>query len=120
MHATSTGHVLLGSLEPAALEALLSQAPFERFTRHTRCEADELRAAVDKARRNGWALAAEELELGVTGLAVPVKDSAGAIVAAVTLSVNSARHSRKELLSSFLPQLLDVADQISRGLGALD
>ncbi len=120
VHATSTGHVLLGSLEPAALEALLSQAPFERFTRHTRCEADELRAAVDKARRNGWALAAEELELGVTGLAVPVKDSAGAIVAAVTLSVNSARHSRKELLSSFLPQLLEVAGQISRGLGALD
>lgn len=118
-HATSTGHVLLGSLEPAALEALLATAPFERFTRHTRCEAAELRIAIEKARKNGWALASEELELGVCGLAVPVRNESGAIVAAITLSVNLARHGRKELLAVFLPKLIEAARQISYGLGAL-
>ncbi len=117
VHATSSGHILLCELEPHALEEILATAPFKRYTPYTRCEADQLRDAVKCARQNGWAMAIEELELGVGGLAVPVRDETDAIVAAVTVSVNLARYDQHALIQQFLPRLQEVAREIGRGLG---
>lgn len=118
VHATSTGHVLLAGLNSDALTSILDHAPFQRFTPHTRCDAGAVRDAVERARKQGWAFAREELELGVFGLAVPVRDGFGETVAAVTLSVNAARYDQETLLGKFLPELLEVARQIGAGLGA--
>jgi IclR family pca regulon transcriptional regulator len=108
-HATSSGHVLLAGLAPDALDAFLDNAPFQRYTPRTRCKRREVLEAAEFARENGWAIASEELELGVCGLAVPVRNLNGETVAALTISVNLARHNESEVRKRLLPRLLSVS-----------
>ena len=115
-HATSSGHVLLAGVSVEEREAFIAKAPFARHTQYTLIEAAPLRQAVDDAARTGYALASEHLELGICGLAVPIKDERGRVVAALTTSLNLARHERDEIVGKFLPQLRDTADQISKAL----
>lgn len=60
----------------------------------------------------------EELELGVCGIAAPVHDAQGRVVAAVNVSTNLARHSRTGIAKAFLPALRSAAGEISDGLRA--
>lgn len=115
-HATSSGHVLLGQLPQAELEAYLAQAPFERLTPHTLTDAGPLRQAIAQAREQGYAVASEQLELGVCGLAVPVQDRAGHVVAALTTSLSLARHAPDAIQPLFLPGLRDLARRIGGSL----
>lgn len=116
-HATSSGHVLLAGASEAEREDFLAHAPFERYTQHTLIEAGQLRAAIASAGEAGYALASEQLELGICGLAVPIKDERGRVVAALTTSLNLARHERGEIAGKFCQKLRDTAAQIGQALG---
>ncbi len=113
-HATSSGLILLASLDNEALESYLEQAPFEAYTNKTRNDAQSIRNAVDFIKEHDWMLSSEELELGVCGLAVPIRNRAGQTVAALGLSVNLARYSSDEVKEIFLRKLQDIAQQIGR------
>lgn len=115
-HATSTGHVLLAQLSDQEFEAFLGQAPFERLTEHTLIDAAPLREAVRNARAQGYALANQHYELGVCALAVPVRNREGQLVAALTTSLNLAKHPADGVVADFLPSLQRLADDISQGL----
>lgn len=115
-HATSSGHVLLGYLSDQELQEYLAQAPFERLTEWTLADREPLEHAIAQARACGHALASEQLELGVCGLAVPIKDRAGSVTAALTTSLSLARHPLASIEAAFLPKLQEMAQQIGRGL----
>lgn len=115
-HATSTGHVLLAQLSPQELDDFLAQAPFERLTPHTLVDAGALRGAIAAAQSQGYALASQHFELGVCALAVPVHNREGRLVAALTTSLNQAKHAPETVAPQFLPHLQNLAAQISAGL----
>ncbi|MBV7481492.1 IclR family transcriptional regulator C-terminal domain-containing protein [Bordetella sp. BOR01] len=115
-HATSTGHVLLAQLAPQELDGFLAQVPFERLTPHTLVDAQPLRAAIQAAQAQGYALASQHYELGVCALAVPVHNRQGQLVAALTTSLNQAKHPVDGVVPSFLPSLQHLAREISQGL----
>ncbi|MGO1767490.1 MAG: IclR family transcriptional regulator domain-containing protein, partial [Advenella sp.] len=100
-----------------SLDAYLAQAPFERFTKFTIVEAASLKNAINQAGEQGYALANQQLELGICGLAVPIMDDRNKIVAALTTSLNLARHEHESILEKFLPIMQQTAQSISRGLG---
>jgi IclR family pca regulon transcriptional regulator len=116
-HATSSGHVLLGSLSAAELDGYLAQAPFEPLTGHTLVAARPLREAIRVARAKGHALANQHYELGVCALAVPVHDRQGKLVAALTTSLNVAKHPARGVVGKFLPSLAGLAAEIGLGIG---
>lgn len=116
-HATSSGQILLSGLDADALGAYLSHAPFERLTQNTIIEARPLKNAILQAGQKGFAIASQQLELGICGLAVPIRDDRNKIVAALTTSLNLARHQENTILPTFLPIMQKTADSISRRLG---
>ncbi|MBV2160451.1 hypothetical protein EUC41_28680 [Achromobacter denitrificans] len=116
-HATSSGHVLLAGASAQEREAFLARAPFERHTQHTLIDAAPLRRAIDDAAAAGYALASEQLELGICGLAVPILDERGRVVAALTTSLNLARHDLGEIPAKFCPKLREAAAQVGQALG---
>uniref|UniRef100_UPI0035626E9F IclR family transcriptional regulator domain-containing protein n=1 Tax=Hydrogenophaga sp. TaxID=1904254 RepID=UPI0035626E9F len=65
VHATSTGRVLLAALPRAEFSAWLKGRTLPRLTQHTLVEHSVLRAAVTQARKDDYAIAQEEHELGV-------------------------------------------------------
>lgn len=111
-HATSMGKVLLGDLSEADLEAHLAKGPFTRCMPRTATTPEALRRQIVEARRQGCAIADEELEEGLLAIAVPVRDRHGRIVAAINLSTHAARHDAASLRERLLEPLRRAAQMI--------
>lgn len=65
--------------------------PFERLTDATITEPGALRRDGIRTRKRGWAMTDGELEVGLTGVAVPVHGPRGDVVAALGISGPTAR-----------------------------
>lgn len=115
-HATSAGQIQLAQLSKSDLDAFLDGAPFEQVTPHTLVTKTQLRKAIDLARENGFALANQQVQLGICGLAVPVLDREGRPVGALNTSLNIAKHAPEKIVGTFLPSLTRLAAKICRGL----
>jgi len=110
---TSMGRVLLTSLAPDALRSLLSGIERPAYTQQTVTDVEKLVDEIDAVRRRGWALVCEELELGACGIAAPIRDTSGAVVAAINLSANLGRTPRARLEGEILEKLLAAARDLS-------
>ena len=84
----------------------------ERLTEATLTDPDALRQDVRLARRRGWAVTHDELEVGLTGIAVPVLGPRGQVAAALGISGPTPRLA--ERLDELGHQLSDHAARLSR------
>ncbi len=112
-HCTSMGKVLLAWLDEASLRRILSGMSFTRLTPRTVIGASRLREALRAVRRKGYAINDQEMDLGLRSCAAPVLDRSGAAVAAVNVSVSSARATREDVEARYVPSLLATAREIS-------
>ncbi|MCC7426257.1 MAG: helix-turn-helix domain-containing protein [Alphaproteobacteria bacterium] len=116
VHATSTGRVLLSGLSDKAAEQLLIAARPAQLTPKTITSRTQLRQLVAETRRRGFAIADEELELGLRSISVPIRSLSGEVIAALNACGPSARVSLTDLQRRFLPALLDAAERMGRNL----
>lgn len=118
LHATSNGKVLLGGLDPdrrsLLLDELLDQLP--AYTDLTVTRRDRLEEEIERARRDGYAVAVDELEEGLTALAAPVRNAHGDVIASMSVSGPSFR-LRGDRTDEVLHALRTAADEVSRRLG---
>jgi len=115
-HATSAGQIQLAHLPASELNEFLANAPFEQLTPYTLTTRKQLLDAIEQARENGFAFANQQLEFGICGLSVPVRDREGRYVGALTTSVNIAKHAPDTVIPSFLPSLRKFSDEICKSL----
>ncbi|NMH90737.1 helix-turn-helix domain-containing protein [Pseudonocardia bannensis] len=115
-HCSATGRVLLAELPDEAVAGFLTRSRPERRTAKTLVDPAEITRAVEAARADGFAMSDEELELGMRAMAVPVLDTRGRTVAAMSVSASSARVTVEEMRRDFLPVLLDQATRLGRML----
>ena len=113
---TSMGRVLLAGLPPEQCAAVLNNSERRAWTRLTTTNPQKLLREIDAVRQQGWSLVAEELEIGVCGIAAPIRNANGMVVAAINLSTNLGRHSPKSLVKKFLPRLLAASSRIGEHL----
>jgi IclR family pca regulon transcriptional regulator len=118
-HATSMGKILLAYLPAEKLDLYFQSAPLRRLTKRTICDEPTLRAALKEARSRGWAINDQDCEDGIRTVAAPLFDRSNSVVAAINISAHASRVSIRELKGTYLPVLLDAADQISKTLGAI-
>lgn len=111
---TSMGRVLLAALPQQELERRVGTMALEPLTPKTLTDPARLLRTVDQVRRQGWALVDEELELGLISLAVPIRDRAHRVVAALNVSSRPQRQSAEEFQRRCLPALQATAAEISR------
>jgi IclR family transcriptional regulator, pca regulon regulatory protein len=113
-YASATGHVLLAGLPDNQLEEYLSGAPWPARTPKTPVTREEVLARVEGARRDGYAVTDEELEIGLRSIAVPVFDSRRQTAAAMSVSALAARVPVPVMLAAFLPPLREHAAVLGR------
>jgi DNA-binding IclR family transcriptional regulator len=113
LHCSSTGKVFLafGSAE-------LGKGPLDRLTKNTVTDRHALGKDLELARHRGYAVTVDELELGLSTVAAPVRDRSGAVVAALSISGPSMRLG-PELLQSHGRLLCEAATRLSNGLDEL-
>ncbi|MGY1703725.1 IclR family transcriptional regulator C-terminal domain-containing protein [Geodermatophilus sp. SYSU D00697] len=115
-HASATGRVLLAGLPDDEVDALLARAALRSTTPNTLTSTDAIRARVQRAREEGVAYTDEELELGIRTMAVPVRDSSGRVVAAMSAAAFASRVTLEDMQATFLPVLRRHADRLGRML----
>lgn len=95
-HCTALGKILLASLEAQALKDFLRR-PLERRTPRSLTKKPELLKAIEAARARGYATDEEELEAHMCCVAVPVRDPAGSVVAALSVAMPKSRYRSDRL-----------------------
>jgi IclR family pca regulon transcriptional regulator len=115
-YATSMGRVLLADLEPARLEDYLARVAPEPLTPRTVTDPGRLREVLADVRSQGHAVVDQELEAGLRSVAVPVRDSTEAVVAAMNVSAPVTRGDAGAIRAELLPPLLVAADGLSGDL----
>jgi DNA-binding IclR family transcriptional regulator len=109
-HCTAVGKILL-----AFGAAALPDAPLEGLTEQTIVDPERLAAELARVRRSGMATAIDELEVGLTAVAAPVRGEGGDVLAALTISGPTLRLG-PEQLAALGPELAREADALSERL----
>jgi len=87
-----------------------------RFTERTIVDRDELLEHLQAVRRNGFAVNHCEWREGVSGIAAPVRDSSGNVVAAIGISGPATRFRQKDIRPR-AATVIEAANSISAALG---
>lgn len=90
----------------------LPEEPLERFTDATITDPERLRREGARIRERGWAVTDDELEVGLLGVAVPVRGTRGDVVAALGVSGPTPRLAAR--LDDVGRHLSDHAAALSR------
>jgi IclR family transcriptional regulator, acetate operon repressor len=109
------GKVLLSHSPPELQDEILS-GELEAATPRTIIDPEKLRAELQRARRNGYALSLGERVPGISTLAVPIFNHTGSVIAALSITGPSRRVTRKRLLE-LVPLAQEAAREISSSLG---
>jgi len=104
-YCTTMGRILLAHLAPQEAEEILSRIEFRRFTERTVVGVEKLRQILRIVQRNGYSIVDQELEHGLRAVAVPIRNPAGQVVAALNVGVHAQRVSIQELQTRFLHHL---------------
>jgi DNA-binding IclR family transcriptional regulator len=115
LHSTGLGKALLAFGPPDVLEEYV-RGPLERKTPNTITEPEELFAELDRIRARGWSIDDVENEDGVRCVAGPVRDHAGAVVAAISIVAPAFRFAPDDL-PRLAPKVLAAAGELSRRIG---
>jgi DNA-binding IclR family transcriptional regulator len=107
LHATSNGKVLLSGLDDARVNPLLGT--LSRYTDATITKKGRLR-------EQGYAVAVDELEQGLTAVAAPIRNAHGDVIASMSVSGPSFRLS-EERVDDVVRLLVEAAAEVSHRLG---
>ena len=116
-HCTAVGKVLLAFLSEERLVSIVKEKGLPRRTENTITDIEELKKHLQLIREQGYALNDEEDEKGVKCLAAPIRDQRREVIAAISISVPSARTRTDTLLAIFKDQVVETAMKISQKLG---
>ncbi len=111
-HATSTGRVLLAAKTRTAFSSWMKGRTLARMTPLTTTDSKAFRRLIDQVRKDDFCLSSEEHELGVHALAVPLRNSRGAAVAALNVVASHSRLSASSMQRDLLPLLLEAAHEL--------
>ncbi len=108
-HVTAAGVMMLSLQSPAWLDDWLTNHELKAHTSRTIIDPDSLRAELIKTRARGWALSEEQLELGYRGVAVPLRNHKGDLVAGLNVTMWMGNESSSDAVARVLPILRDAA-----------
>ncbi len=114
LYCGSAAKVLLAYQSPELIARVSGK--LKQVTQYSITDPVALQKDLASIRKRGFAIGQQEWRLGVSGVAAPVRDATGAVVAGVALSGPSDRLGKARLLE-LAPALVDAAQRLSATLG---
>jgi IclR family pca regulon transcriptional regulator len=111
-YCTSMGRVLLAHLPEASLDAYFRAVELKPLTAYTVTDESALRALLVKIRQQEFCLSDQQMELDLRTIAVPVRNNAGQVIAAMHVSTQAGRTTKRQMTQRFLPALREAAAEI--------
>jgi len=113
LHCTAVGKVFLADFRSAMLEETLAYAGLEACTPHTLTAREALERELERVRHQGYALDDQEYAEGVRCLAVGLRGSSGAVVAALSLCGPLSRIP-DERIPELAGAVMEIGDRFAR------
>jgi IclR family acetate operon transcriptional repressor len=114
-HCTANGKLLLASLEQRIRSRLIEGLPLTRFTENTITDPERLERECETIRRNDYAINNQEYHLGLLGVAAPIRDGQGRVIAGLAMHSPVPRMSIDGLMES-LPLLREAAARMGAAM----
>jgi len=111
-HVVSPGTVLLAALDDDALARWIAEHDFAGFTAATLTSAAAFRDQVNAARASDYVVLQGQLDSGLTGVAVALKDRRGETRAAIGMTLQTVAWSVESIVAKLLPALQSTAQTL--------
>lgn len=118
-HCTSGGKVMLGHLDDSVRARLLRSVTLKAYTAHTITRVTDIEAELAEVRRNGYAVNDQEFAIGIIGVAVPITDRHGRVLAALAVHGPSPRLDLDRAVG-FVPRLKQAAANMAEAWTGID
>ncbi len=114
-HAGASSKVLMAYLPDEEIENIVRDRGLPRLCANTITDEGELEAELDRIREQGYAQSIEETDQGAWGVATPIRDWDGEVIAAIGLAGPSSRFG-EELARRYVSCCEEAAIRISSAL----
>lgn len=114
-HATSIGKALLAELPEPTLRALYSNERLPAVTAKTIVRRSALEENLKQVRERGYAVNASESEEGVSSVAMPIRDPARGVIAAISVAAPVGRMPAAEI-QTVVERLRAAVERITEGI----
>ena len=112
IHATAIGKVLLAFSSETKKESILKSINFTAITRNTITKKNAFISALEKIKKQGYALDLEEFELGLICVAIPIFNKNNKLIGSISASGPSSRFELKNV-SNYISILKNGAQKIN-------
>lgn len=117
VHSTAMGKVLLAWRNDRDIDTILKKVDLVKLTPNTRVNPEDVKTSLEEVRKRGWATDDEENWKMVRCVAAPVRDNAGKVCAALSVSTLTDLDSYEQMLG-ITNKVINMAQELSHRLGA--
>ena len=111
-HVVTPGVVMLAALDEAAVERWIGEHDFVGFTANTVTDVARFRDELREAREQDFWTTLGQLDPGLRGIAVALKDRKGRCQGALSMTVQDQAYSGEQAQQRLLPLLRDAAQSL--------
>ncbi len=115
-HAGASSKILMAYLPPAEVAKVIQARGLPRLCTNTITEPTALEAELARIRELGYAQSYEETDIGAWGIATPIRDWRGEVVAGLGIAGPTVRYSKRQM-QTYVQLCREAADRISAVLG---
>jgi IclR family transcriptional regulator, KDG regulon repressor len=116
IHSTGVGKALVAFKTDEEIEQIFDRYTLEKRTPRTITTKQDLFIELKQIRERGFSFDHEENELGISCIAIPVRNHTGQVVTAFSISMPTPKLN-SEQIESIVPMMKDVGEKISKELG---
>lgn len=113
-HTASNGKVILANMQDEELNTWIEKYPLSRSTKYTFTNTDAFKEHLRDIRDQGWCMANQEHEISFIGVAVPIFNVSGQVVAGLNTIARSEQYTAEQIHKQFLNPMQDMASQLRR------
>ena len=117
-HVVSLGRIQLADLSSEDLDHYLNTQKIIRYTQFTITDKKELKQVILSDGAKGWSIVGRELEEGMCGISVPIRNRHHKAIAAINLTMPPSKAAEPGVLDYLLKELQKTASSINTELRA--
>jgi IclR family pca regulon transcriptional regulator len=111
-HLVAPGAAILSTLNDAELDGWLAAHEFVAFVADATCDRTQFLAEVQAARSLHYQISHQQLDVGLAGIAVPLRDRKGTCTGAIGMTVQQPAYSESQMIEKLLPLLRSAAQDL--------
>jgi IclR family pca regulon transcriptional regulator len=111
-HVVAPGVVILATFEPAAVDEWVAAHDFSGFTPQTVTKPEQFREHVRTARALGHWITERQLDIGLIGVAMALRDRKGECKGAIGMTLQAQAYTTAQIQERLLPLLVDAAQSL--------